>query len=139
LSAAKSRSEAYAGKGRVGVYPERCNRFGNPLVGRFLSADPFIQAPEFSPSFNRYSYCLNNPLLYTDPTGFFAEGPDVDASGLNNNFDGSNDLVVSQSSLSTLAPIAVRWMFVHMSWFLRPQCLLKIADNKAYKKKSNSI
>jgi RHS repeat-associated protein len=25
--------------------------------------------PDFSQSFNRYSYCLNNPLKYTDPTG----------------------------------------------------------------------
>ncbi|HBZ66594.1 MAG TPA: hypothetical protein DEO70_07130 [Bacteroidales bacterium] len=56
-------------------------RVYDPLVGRFLSPDPFIQAPEFSLSFNRYSYCLNNPLLYTDPTGFFAEGPGLSLSG----------------------------------------------------------
>jgi len=30
-----------------------------------------VQAPDFSQSFNRYSYCLNNPLLYTDPSGEF--------------------------------------------------------------------
>lgn len=76
-------------------------RVYDPLVGHFLSADPFIQAPEFSLSFNRYSYCLNNPLLYTDPTGFFAEGPDVDASGLSNNFDGSNDLGSANSGAET--------------------------------------
>jgi hypothetical protein len=28
-----------------------------------------VQAPEFSQAFNRYSYCLNNPLKYTDITG----------------------------------------------------------------------
>jgi RHS repeat-associated protein len=44
--------------------------FGNPVVGRFLSPDPFIQAPDFTQSFNRYSYCLNNPLKYSDPSGF---------------------------------------------------------------------
>ena len=39
-------------------------------LGRFLSADPLIQAPFVTNSFNRYSYVMNNPLKYTDPTGF---------------------------------------------------------------------
>ena len=42
---------------------------GIPVLGRFLSPDDYVQAPDFTQSFNRYSYCLNNPLLYTDPTG----------------------------------------------------------------------
>ena len=44
-------------------------RMYDPIVGRFLSPDPFVQMPDFSQSFNRYSYCLNNPLSYTDPSG----------------------------------------------------------------------
>ena len=44
-------------------------RVYDPLIGRFLSPDPFIQMPDFSQSFNRYSYCLNNPYKYTDPDG----------------------------------------------------------------------
>jgi RHS repeat-associated protein len=44
-------------------------RMYDPLLGRFLSPDPFVQRPDFSQSFNRYSYCLNNPLLYIDPSG----------------------------------------------------------------------
>jgi hypothetical protein len=46
-------------------------RVYDPLVSRFLSPDPYIQAPDYSQSFNRYSYCINNPLKYTDPTGEF--------------------------------------------------------------------
>ncbi len=46
-------------------------RMYNPIVGRFLSPDPFVQAPDFSQSYNRYSYVLNNPLIYTDPNGEF--------------------------------------------------------------------
>ena len=38
-------------------------------MGRFLSPDPYVQLPEFSQNFNRYSYCLNNPLKYNDPDG----------------------------------------------------------------------
>jgi hypothetical protein len=41
----------------------------DPLLGRFLSPDPYVQMPDFSQNFNRYSYCLNNPLVYTDPSG----------------------------------------------------------------------
>jgi RHS repeat-associated protein len=46
-------------------------RMYDPLIGRFLSPDPFIQLPDYSQSFNRYSYCMNNPLKYTDPSGEF--------------------------------------------------------------------
>ena len=38
-------------------------------IGRFLSADPVLQAPLDSQSYNRYSYVRNNPLKFTDPTG----------------------------------------------------------------------
>ncbi len=39
------------------------------VIGRFLSADTIIQAPDDSQSYNRYSYVRNNPLMYTDPSG----------------------------------------------------------------------
>lgn len=44
-------------------------RLYDPYVGRFLSPDPNVQLPDFLQNLNRYSYCLNNPLKYTDPTG----------------------------------------------------------------------
>lgn len=44
-------------------------RLYDPLVGRFLSPDPYVQAPDFTQNFNRYSYCLNNPLKYSDESG----------------------------------------------------------------------
>lgn len=46
-------------------------RLYDPALGRFLSPDPYVQAPDFSQNFNRYSYCLNNPLKYTDEEGEF--------------------------------------------------------------------
>ncbi|MDD3527668.1 MAG: RHS repeat-associated core domain-containing protein [Bacteroidales bacterium] len=41
---------------------------------RFLSPDPYVQMPDYSQNFNRYSYALNNPLVYTDPSGEFFLG-----------------------------------------------------------------
>lgn len=46
-------------------------RLYDPTLGRFLSADIYIQAPNNSQSHNRYIYVLNNPLKYTDPSGHF--------------------------------------------------------------------
>ena len=46
-------------------------RVYDPEIGRFLSADPFVQEPGNLESWNRYSYVVNNPLSLTDPTGFF--------------------------------------------------------------------
>ena len=46
-------------------------RMYDPVVARFLSCDNFVQEPTNSQNFNRYSYCLNNPLKYTDPSGEF--------------------------------------------------------------------
>jgi len=44
-------------------------RMYDPVLGRFLSPDNYVQMPTSAQSFNRYSYCLNNPLKYTDPSG----------------------------------------------------------------------
>ena len=46
-------------------------RLYDPAVGRFLSPDPIVQAPDNTQNFNRYSYCMNNPLRYADPLGLF--------------------------------------------------------------------
>ena len=46
-------------------------RLYDPFTGRFLSPDPYIQAPDFTQNYNRYSYALNNPLKYGDPNGEF--------------------------------------------------------------------
>lgn len=48
-------------------------RIYDPDLGRFLQADPIVQSPKDAQNFNRYSYVLNNPLSYTDPTGYSCE------------------------------------------------------------------
>ena len=44
-------------------------RLYDPKLHRFLSPDNFVQDPLNSQSFNRYGYCWNNPLKYTDTNG----------------------------------------------------------------------
>jgi len=59
LSEAKSRSLQASGNGRV----------YDPLMAMFLSPDNFVQSPDLTQNFNRYTYCLNNPLKFSDPSG----------------------------------------------------------------------
>ncbi|MBK7140052.1 MAG: hypothetical protein IPH74_14005, partial [Bacteroidetes bacterium] len=48
-------------------------RLYDPIVGRMLNVDNFVQDPSSSQAFNRYSYVVNNPLKYTDPSGWNRE------------------------------------------------------------------
>ncbi|MBF0618719.1 MAG: VCBS repeat-containing protein [Candidatus Omnitrophica bacterium] len=63
-------------------------RYYNPKLGRFLTPDTIVQSPYNPQTLNRYSYCNNNPINLTDPTGhswlskvfskigdFFTSGP----------------------------------------------------------------
>ncbi|MFT6718592.1 MAG: RHS repeat-associated protein [Sphingobacteriales bacterium] len=46
-------------------------RLYDPLMARMLSPDNFVQSASNSQNYNRYSYVLNNPIKYTDPSGEF--------------------------------------------------------------------
>jgi RHS repeat-associated protein len=56
-------------------------RYYDPSIGRFISPDTIVPNPMNPQSLNRYSYCLNNPLKYIDPTGLFEEG-ELDSIGI---------------------------------------------------------
>ncbi|MBQ2189209.1 MAG: hypothetical protein II401_11720 [Bacteroidales bacterium] len=44
-------------------------RMYDPLLSSFLSPDNYMQDPTTQQGFNRYAYCMYNPLKYIDPTG----------------------------------------------------------------------
>jgi RHS repeat-associated protein len=46
-------------------------RYYDAEIGRFISADPFVQTPLDPQNLNRYSYVVNNPQNYIDPDGYF--------------------------------------------------------------------
>jgi RHS repeat-associated protein len=45
-------------------------RVYDPAIGRFMSADPYVDGAGSSQGWNRYAYVRNNPLKYTDPSGY---------------------------------------------------------------------
>ncbi|MHB1356509.1 MAG: RHS repeat-associated core domain-containing protein [Anaerolineae bacterium] len=51
-------------------------RWYDPAIGRFIQADTIVPEPGNPQSLNRYSYALNNPLKYTDPTGHMVKYED---------------------------------------------------------------
>ncbi|MFH0859866.1 MAG: RHS repeat-associated core domain-containing protein [Candidatus Altiarchaeota archaeon] len=53
------------------------NRYYQPEIRRFTSPDPIIQDYYNPQNLNRYSYTLNNPLIYIDPTGHIALTIDI--------------------------------------------------------------
>ncbi|HYK36953.1 RHS repeat-associated core domain-containing protein [Alloacidobacterium sp.] len=54
-------------------------RIYDPRLGRFLTPDPIVQRPMRSESLNPYSYALNNPLKWIDPSGFQSQSADGNA------------------------------------------------------------
>ncbi|WP_330961503.1 RHS repeat-associated core domain-containing protein [Photobacterium sp. 53610] len=56
-------------------------RVYNQELGRFLSPDLFVQSPYISNGFNRYSFVINNPMKYIDPTGYLFTSNGMDVGG----------------------------------------------------------
>ncbi len=79
LPTVRQQMDGYTNRGYTGH--EMVDAFGiinmggrlyDAALGRVLQADPFVQDPSNTQSFNRYTYVFNNPLSYTDPSGYFS-------------------------------------------------------------------
>jgi RHS repeat-associated protein len=64
----------------TGVYPTQNvgliymnARYYLPEVGRFVSPDSIVPEPTNPQAYNRYSYAVNNPIKYNDPSGHWFE------------------------------------------------------------------
>jgi RHS repeat-associated protein len=94
-------------------------RVYDPVIGRMMSADPVVGDPLNGQTWNRYSYVNNNPLAYTDPTGYCAVCGVVDSAGtflrhsfgwikrtlLRNPIIGSLYVIASATACGPLGPV----------------------------------
>ncbi|MTH16408.1 FG-GAP-like repeat-containing protein [Flavobacterium sp. LC2016-01] len=62
-------------------------RLYDPIIRRFLQVDNYIQDPTNTQNYNQYGYVLNNPLLYSDPSGN-KYGDGLDCVNCGNNYPG---------------------------------------------------
>ncbi len=90
-------------------------RLYDPVLGRFFSPDPYVQFVGSPQSYNRYSYCLNNPLKYTDPSGqsiagFVAFGLfNLATSMISADFSGKN---IWKAGAMSLLSVCLIWLQV---------------------------
>lgn len=67
------RYAGYEYDAETGLY--YCNsRYYDPQTARFTTQDTLVGEPTDPLSLNRYTYCINNPLKYYDPTGYWPQG-----------------------------------------------------------------
>jgi len=66
-------------------------RLYDPVIGRFISPDSIVPRPFDPQSLNRYSYCRNNPLIFTDPTGHYDDGDEGDTEAFGDDPNDGND------------------------------------------------
>ncbi len=85
-------------------------RYYDPMIGRFISPDPIVQAPFNPQSLNRYSYCINSPLMYVDPSGLISLDP---RDWFSNGFDFLGDVFTDiwQSELFRMCARAVAFYY----------------------------
>jgi RHS repeat-associated protein len=57
-------------------------RMYDPVIGRFITPDALVPEPYNPQALSRYSYCLNNPLIYIDPTGHVGQEMDLYVDGV---------------------------------------------------------
>jgi len=74
-------------------------RYYDPILGRFVQPDDVIPDLSDPQSYNRYAYCVNNPLRYTDPSGHGVADTVGDAFFNTGTFKTSYQLMTMRDSL----------------------------------------
>jgi RHS repeat-associated protein len=75
-------------------------RYYDATIGRFTSPDNNVSQPFNPQNLNRYSYCLNNPLKYIDPSG---RDQIIETGGVNDNGDTWYTISDGQGNLLAIA------------------------------------
>lgn len=89
-------------------------RVYDPVLGRFLSPDPVVQAPFDTQGFNRYAYVRNSPLRHRDPTGFcFNTHPAADQQAL----QCADQFLVTASRQQSIESVLLRRRFEQSALF----------------------
>jgi RHS repeat-associated protein len=83
-------------------------RYYSPIVGRFLSVDPVEGKLGTSQNWNRYSYVLNNPMIYIDPNGLDVLGYQLITSGPNRVLTAPTGGEIPKEAIENLGPLQTK-------------------------------
>jgi RHS repeat-associated protein len=86
-------------------------RMYDPQTTRFLSPDPVIADPGNPAAFNPYAYVLNNPLRYTDPSGYFVDPVSITAYII------AGAILYSSYAKQNADPKTGKWDWNFTNWF----------------------
>jgi RHS repeat-associated protein len=81
-------------------------RIYDPLIARMISADPMVPDPMNGQAWNRYSYVVNNPLAFTDPSGYCFLGLCGIGNFFNNFFKDIQHLLRDVPIVGTIVEVA---------------------------------
>lgn len=113
----------------TGFYNYRA-RLYDPLLGRFISADSIIPEPGNLQAFNRYSYCVNNPLVYTDPSGHWFGIDDLFAAVVGAVVGGVSAAISGDNILEGAAiGAAAGWVTYNTCGVVSNQLLTQVVEN----------
>ena len=65
------RYRGYYFDSEIGMYYLQ-SRYYDPSTGRFINADGYITTGQGVLSYNMYAYCMNNPVMMSDPSGYYS-------------------------------------------------------------------
>jgi RHS repeat-associated protein len=105
-------------KDHTGMYYYKA-RYFDPELGRFLTRDSWSGDPRRPQSLNKYVYCSNNPLRYTDPTGSVLTGDaeiDEFLAALESEESSQSDAYQYGYLLSTIAALKFAEQCHSMGW-----------------------
>jgi RHS repeat-associated protein len=79
-------------------------RVQDSVTGRFLSPDPYVQDIGNTGDYNRYSYTRNNPVTYSDPTGYDVKDCLGDDSSPTDNLSITNNMAACLPQVTVATP-----------------------------------
>lgn len=103
-------------------------RIYDPETARFLSPDVVIADPSNPVSYNPNAYLLNNPLKYTDPSGYLVDPVSIAA------FIIAGVILYSSNAKQNADPAAAKWDWDFTNWFSedKPGWVLGITINTSF-------
>jgi len=96
--------------GVIQLYDDHA-RYYDPAIGRFIQPDPIVPDSANPQDLNRYTYAGNNPLRYTDPSGYCIpeECPWVPQVSYPNDYTGPYDESYDAWLIHTLLWLEREW------------------------------